>query len=277
MYEESTVNRALPRVTLVTAVFNGERYFRETLASIRAMRYPNLEYIVCDGGSTDGTLEILEANRDIISHLIVGKDKGMYDALAKGFAKGTGEIFGWIGCDDLLMPWCLSTIVTFMDQTPGCQWVTGIPAIIDAESKLVWMAQVVPQYRREWIRRGWYSNVGLGPIQQECTYFTRKLYEQVGGLAQFSEKRYAGDFLLWRRLAEHAELHQIGVLLAGYRIHSSNLSGDGSNYRKEARSVRIPSGKLIGYMYSYFMFLWHRFHRHPRMADRLPKQALHVR
>lgn len=267
MNEECTIKSVLPKVTLVTAVLNGERFFKETLASVRAMRYANLEYIVCDGGSTDGTLEILEANRDIISQVIVGKDKGIYDALAKGFAQGTGDIFGWIGCDDLLMPWCLNCVVAFMNLVPDCKWLTGVPALFDGEGRMVAMAQVAPLYRRAWIRRRLYSSIGLGIIQQESTFFTRKLYEQVGGLSQFREMRNAGDFNLWCSFAEHAELYQTEVLLAGFRLHGANTTGDGSNYLKEAKAVRIPAGLLIGSTYSYMMFLWHRFRRRPRLVD----------
>jgi len=272
MNEELTVNAVFPRVTLVTAILNGELFFRDALASIRAMRYPNLEYIVCDGGSTDGTLEIVEANRDIISQVIVGKDKGMYDALAKGFAQGTGEIFGWIGCDDLLMPWCLSCVVTFMKLIPDCKWLTGIPAVFDAEGRMVAMAQVAPRYRRSWIRRRMYSFIGLGVIQQESTFFARTLYERTGGLSEFREMRNAGDFNLWCRFAEHAELYQTEVLLAGFRLHGANITGDGSNYLKEARAVRIPAGLFMGSTYSYLTFLWHRFRRRPRLGDLLVRK-----
>jgi glycosyltransferase involved in cell wall biosynthesis len=269
MDRDTDFNLPLPKITLVTPVFNGERFLKALLTSVREQHYPNLEYIVCDGGSSDGTLEILKANRDIITHLIVGKDKGMYDALAKGFARATGEIFGWIGCDDLLMPWCLNTMVSFMKQTPGCQWVTGIPAMFDEKSRLLWMAQVAPQYRRAWIRHRWYSPVGLGIIQQECTFFTRNLYENAGGLAQFSGMRMAGDFNLWCRFAEHAELYQTGVLLAGFRKHGHNISDDKTFYIDEANAVRIPGGKFIGYTYSYLNFLWNRFFRTQRLADLL--------
>jgi len=261
-----------PKISLVTPVFNGARFLEKTLASIRAQNYPNLDYIVCDGGSTDGTLEILESNRDLISHLIVGKDRGMYDALARGFARASGEILGWIGCDDLLMPWCLNCVAAYMRATSGCHWLTGIPAVFDKEGRLLWVAQVAPQYRRSWIRRRWYSSIGLGIIQQECTFFTRELYEKSGGLADCVLMRSAGDFDLWCRFARHASLHQTGVFLSGYRMHGNNLGGD-AGYLKEARAVRIPSGKIIGYTYSYIVFLWNRLRRKPRQADLLPDNS----
>jgi glycosyltransferase involved in cell wall biosynthesis len=268
--------KQLPRISLVTPIYNGAGFLQATLDSIRLQAYPNLEYIVCDGGSTDGTLEILEKNRDIITHLLVGKDRGMYDALAKGFSRATGDIFGWIGCDDLLMPWSFRCVAQYVQQTPECEWLTGIPALFDATGRLLWMAQVAPRYRRAWIKRRWYSPIGLGVIQQESTFFSRKLYERSGGLGPCVGMRNAGDFDLWCRFAAHTQLHQTGVLLAGYRLHGGNLTGDGFNYYKEARAVRIRGGRLIGYSYSYLSFLFERFSHQRRLADCLPQPPVRL-
>jgi len=245
----------------VTAVYNGARFLPETLASIRAQQYANLEYIVCDGGSTDATMEILRANRDMISVLISEKDKGMYDALNKGFSKATGQIFGWIGADDLLMPWCLRTVANHFSSKPGSQWVTGIPTRFDADGNMTWVSPVIPQYRRYWIQRRWYSGFGLGVIQQESTFFRRELFDRSGGLQTCINMKNAGDFDLWCRFAEHAELEQLGIYIAGYRQHGANITGDGSNYFKEARTVRIPGGLLLGDSYSYLGLFLRRLSR----------------
>jgi glycosyltransferase involved in cell wall biosynthesis len=226
-----------------------------------------LEYIVCDAGSTDGSWELVEANRDLVTHAIREPDKGMYDALMKGFSRATGEILGWINSDDLLMPWCLSCVGTYFNSVPNCQWLTGMPSLFNSAGQMVWVAQVAPRYRRGWIRRGWYSGRGMGPIQQESTFFRRSLFEQVGGLDR--TLRLAGDFDLWRRFAAHAELHQVGTVLAGFRLHGRNLTTNIDSYYKEARAVRIPGGKLIGATYSYFSFLAQRWSKAPRLDDML--------
>jgi glycosyltransferase involved in cell wall biosynthesis len=251
----------LPKISLVTPIYNGAQFLEKTLAGIRAQKYPNFEYIVCDGGSTDGTLEILKANRDMISQLIVGKDKGMYDALAKGFSVATGDILGWLGCDDLLMPWCLRCVGEYMRDHPEARWVTGIPCRFDGEDRLTWVQPVTPYYRRSWINRRWYSPIGLGVIQQESTFFSRQLYEMAGGLAKCDWMRNAGDFDLWCRFAGHAELHQLGIMLAGYRLHGNNITGDGSNYYREARAVKIPGGRVLGDAHSLAMQTWFKFKR----------------
>lgn len=256
-----------PRITLVTPVFNGAAHLRAMLASIRAQNYPNLEYIVCDGGSTDGTLAILEENQDLINHLMVGKDRGMYDALNKGFANASGELLGWINADDQLLPWCLQCVATYFQATPGCEWLTGIPAIFDAEGRMAWVANVAPYYRRQWIARGWYSGLGLGVIQQECTFWRRDLFDRVGRLN--AELRWGGDLDLWRRFAASgAELHQIGSVIAGFRQHGKNASAQfAQRYYEEGGAKCIPGGRLLGYTYSFIRFLLDRNAGRKRLGE----------
>lgn len=261
----------IPRISLITPVFNGRAYLAQTLQSIRAQRATDLEYIVCDGGSTDGSWELIEANRDIITHAIRGPDSGMYDALMKGFARATGDILGWINADDIMMPWCLDCVRTYLGRVPECRWLTGVPSLFNGDGQMVWVAQVAPRYRRAWIRRGWYSGRGLGPIQQESTFFRRDLFEQVGGLDR--SLRLAGDFDLWRRFAAHAELHQVGTVLAGFRLHGKNLTSNIDAYYREAGAVRIPAGKLVGATYSYLSFLFQRWTKAPRLDRMLLDQV----
>jgi glycosyltransferase involved in cell wall biosynthesis len=250
-----------PKISLVTAVYNGARFLPETLASIRAQNYPNLEYIVYDGGSTDGTLEILQQNRDLIHVLVSEKDQGMYDALNKGFGRASGKIFGWLGADDLLMPWCLRTVADYFNKNSGCQWVTGIPTKFDANGNMIWVNPVTPRYRRAWIRRRWYSSFGLGVIQQESTFFKRELYEKAGGLQACASLKIAGDFDLWCRFAEYADLHQIGVFLAGYRYHGANAGASFAKYIEEGRITKIPCGLTLGDCYSFATMLTNKLRR----------------
>jgi glycosyltransferase involved in cell wall biosynthesis len=261
------MSKPLPKVSLVTPIFNGAKYLPEVLASIRAQNYPGLEYIVCDGGSTDGTIAILEANRDLISHLLIGKDRGMYDAINKGFKIAQGEVLGWINSDDVLMPWCLRCVGEYFRAVPECEWVTGIPSVMDAESRLAWVANVAPQYRRQWIAKGWYSGLGLGTIQQESTFFSRTLLNRVGGLN--ADLKWGGDLDLWRRFAKSgANLHQAGTVLSGFRQHGSNASAvHSARYYSEGGAKRIPGGRLIGYSYSFLRLLIDRSSGRRRLLD----------
>lgn len=90
------------KVTIITVVFNGEKYIKDCIDSILYQDYKNIEYVVIDGGSTDGTLSIIESYRSKIHYFISEKDKGMYDALNKGIKAATGDIIGILNADDML-------------------------------------------------------------------------------------------------------------------------------------------------------------------------------
>lgn len=133
---------------------------------------------------------------------------------------------------------------------------------------MVWTPLAAPHYRRKWIERGWYGPRGLGPIQQESTFFRRRLYEHVGGLN--TRYRLAGDFDLWRRFARHAELHQLGAVVGGFRFHGSNLSGDLNAYCDEAGGPRIPLGATMGILYSFLTGCVGRVKAKRRLKTALP-------
>ena len=96
-----TNNQTTPLVSIITVVFNGEKYLAQTIESIAAQSYNNLEYIIIDGGSTDGTREIIKQYEHIIERWISESDRGLYDAMNKGIALATGEIIGILNSDDL--------------------------------------------------------------------------------------------------------------------------------------------------------------------------------
>ena len=184
---------------MVMPVLNGARYLDEALASVRNQKHLQLDFRVRDGGSKDGSLEILRANSNWITSVDVGSDKGMYDALASEYRSSTADIFGWLNADDILLSGALQLVELFFRSNPQCEWLTGIPAVADANGRLAWVAHVAPYYRRQWLARGWYSDIGLGTFQQECTFWRRSLYERVGGLNP--SLRWGGDLDLWRRFA----------------------------------------------------------------------------
>src|SRR5690348_892777 len=118
-----------PKISLVTPVFNSARYIEQTIRSVLAQDYPNLEYFIIDGGSTDGTLDIIRRYESQISGWLSEPDQGMYDALNKGFARTTGEILGWISATDMLHTGGLRVVGSVFRQFPNVEWVTGRPTV----------------------------------------------------------------------------------------------------------------------------------------------------
>jgi glycosyltransferase involved in cell wall biosynthesis len=205
-----------PRIALVTPVFNSGKYIEQTIWSVLAQNYPNLDYFIVDGGSTDNTLDVIRKYEDKISGWISEPDNGMYDAINKGFARTTGEIMGWISATDMLQLNGLSVVGSVFRSLPEVEWITGLPTILSDEGMTI---AVLPQTR--WSR--WRFLAGANrTIQQESTFWGRKLWEKAGGQVDAS-RRYAMDFELWVRFFRHAQIYPVDALIGGFRIHGDSL------------------------------------------------------
>jgi len=116
-----------PKITVVTAVYNGEEYLEATLRSVLNQGYPNLEYIVVDDGSTDGTAEIIARYAGELSAQVRQENQGLYAALNAGFARSSGEIMGWLNSSDMLQVNGLFTVGSIFREMREVEWVTGRP------------------------------------------------------------------------------------------------------------------------------------------------------
>jgi hypothetical protein len=206
-----------PRISLVTAVYNGENYLDATIRSILAQQYPNLEHIVVDGGSTDGTLDIIRKYESQIAWWISEPDKGVYDALNKGFARATGEILGWLNSSDMLHTNGLFAVGNVFSTFPEVDWITGRATYFCSEG---WPC--VAMDLRRWSRYRFLAGANHY-IQQESTFWRRSLWERAGGTLS-TEFRAEGDFELWVRFFRHAKLYTVDALIGGWRYHDDSLS-----------------------------------------------------
>ena len=118
-----------PKITIVTPVYNCAEYIEETIKSVLTQNYKNIEYIIVDGGSNDGTCKIIEKYSKKLNSFIIEKDQGMYDALYKGFKMATGKYLAWLNADDLYFENCISKTIELMEKN-NYQWINGISATL---------------------------------------------------------------------------------------------------------------------------------------------------
>ena len=160
------------KITIVTAVYNGEKYIEECIKSIMNQTYQNFEHIIMDGGSTDNTLEIAKKYEKLYNVKIYSrKDNGMYDAIANGFELATGDILCWLNSDDMLMPWAFEVMQKVISETKA-QWCMGFPTYWN-DNNISRCQFRISTYTRMAIKAGLHDGRILPFIQQESTFSTK--------------------------------------------------------------------------------------------------------
>ncbi len=249
-----------PLVSIVTPSYNSSEYIEQNITSIINQTYDNIEHIIVDGGSEDGTTQIIQQyEEDYNLTWISEPDEGMYDAIEKGFDLASGEIFAWLNTDDMYLPWAAEVAVDHLSQE-STEWIIGHPADWDESGVLYYVNPLRPYYRREWIEKGWYHGRALGWMQQESMFWTADLWDKKGGFP--SGIKLAGDYFLWQQFAERAELEQIGTVISGFRTHENQLTSDMSKYYSEIPETgslpKIISSLYLQNLYSlYFIIRGH--------------------
>jgi glycosyltransferase involved in cell wall biosynthesis len=237
----------------VTPTFNCAHYIKETLESVRAQTDGDWIHFLVDGGSTDGTLPLLQqaAESDPRRRVISGPDAGLFDALFTGFDQAaadgivdSGTVCVWLNGDDLLMPWAFARLRQAFDES-GAEWITAIPSHWDASGRLAFVSPYHCWYPRWLIRAGQFNGRSLGWIQQESTFFTYGLLSTVSpdAVATIRLQKNSGEFLLWREFAKHSSPTPLMTVVAGFRQHTTNSSSTNMEryYSEiEASGVWIP-------------------------------------
>lgn len=215
------------KVSVVLPCFNMVDYIEETLQSIvnqkgRSIHY-EIELVVVDGGSTDGTLDIINRYTQHVNHILVGKDRGQYDAINLGFTYCTGDVFCWINADDVLHLSAFKTVVSILSNNPQVEWITGIRSHINESSELIrYGNRSITSNSSSLIRNGLFHSKSLGYLMQEGMFWTKSLWTRSGGLN--IEYKYAADYDLWIRFSSLADLYEVSVPLASFRIRKNQRS-----------------------------------------------------
>jgi len=199
-------------VSIVTPSYNQASFLEATIRSVLEQDYPNIEYIIVDGGSTDGSMEIIRRYSDRLSWWVSEKDHGQTDAINKGFAHAKGEILAWINSDDTYESGAVSAAVEFLRGRPEVGLVYANTNFIDEKGRVIGRFPAAQtDYRR--LKRGYVH------IPQQSAFFRTDLWHKVGPLDP--SFYFAMDYDLWVRLARLAPVEYVPYLWANFRLHSS--------------------------------------------------------
>ena len=202
----------LPLVSIVTPSFNQARFLETTIQSVLAQSYPHLEYIIVDGGSTDGSLDIIRKYSGRLAWWTSEKDKGQTDALNKGFAHAKGNIFAWLNSDDTYQPGSVASAVEYFHENSQLGLVYGDAQYINESGGVIGKFPAA-QTDIQRLRQGYVH------IPQQASFFRGDLWRTVGPLDP--SFYFAMDYDLWVRIAARAQVKYVPQTWANFRLHAA--------------------------------------------------------
>lgn len=210
----------LPRITIITPSFNQADYLEQTINSVLDQGYPNLEYMIFDGGSTDHSVEVIKKYEDRLDYWESQSDEGQSHAINKGLARASGEIVNWLNSDDYYEPGSLHSVAeSFTD--PGVKVVCGRSRIVSADGRLLHHSNGTDVYPDDLAR-----TIGWARIDQPETFFRKVAMEEIGPLNQ--ELKYVMDKDWWIRFLIRfgmEGIHSTDHCLVNFRLHDQSKTG----------------------------------------------------
>lgn len=240
-----------PRISVVTLSFNQAPFLEAALTSLHDQAYPNLEHIVVDPGSKDGSRDILEQWRPRLATLILSPDDGPADGLNKGFAAATGDIFFYLNADDLALPNSLATAAAYFTANPGLGQLLGQGCIINRAGAVV---------RTTGCSRLSLADFGHGAMTylQQAHYFSRDAFTAAGGFNPKNRTCWDAELLIDMTLAGVPALN-VPDQLGAFRLYGDTITGSGRMATQMAQDRARVKEKALG--------------RPPRQLDRLEASA----
>src|SRR5512136_332728 len=229
---------SLPTVSIITPSFNQAHFIEETIRSVLAQDYPNLEYIIVDGGSTDGSVEIIQKYAGHLAWWVSEKDRGHADALNKGFAHASGDVLAWLNSDDTYFPRAVAEAAGYLVDHPEVGMVYGDANLIDDAGQTIGKFAARQTDYRRMLR-------GSVHIPQATTFFRADIWRQVGplDLSLF----FSFDYDLWVKIAKVSKVLYIPKRWAKFRIHDDGktIINDDRCYPDMLRVLQREGGSWL--------------------------------
>ncbi len=251
-----------PKISVVTPSFNQAQFLEETINSVLSQNYPNLEYIVVDGKSTDGSHDIIKKYQNRLTWMACS-DKNQTDAINIGFRKATGDILAYLNSDDLYLPNTLEVVAKTFTENRGLMWVTGDCIIVNQDG--VEINTLIRHYKNFLSKLNNCEVLAVANyISQPSTFVSKKIYETIGPLDEDLE--YNMDFDYWLRCYRVQKPEILANALSKFRVHNNSKGfskiktqlseGTGVIKRLSFRKTTVCAKKLhdnaVLYLYKKF-------------------------
>ena len=228
-----------PTISLVTPSFNQVDLIGAAISSVLDQNYPELEYVVIDGGSTDGSTDVIARYADRLTYWVSEPDDGHYPAVNKGFAKTTGEIMGYLNGDDLLLPGSLDLIAEIFATHPDIRWITAAHMAVDSKGRPVGLTAPI-----RWSRWHIITTGERRSLPQESTYWRRSLWDEAGGHLDESFP-LAADYELWARFSRYDTPVSVRAPLACFRhVQGQRSIALADRYAEEVEAIQARESTL---------------------------------
>lgn len=263
---------SLPKISVITPSYNQAKFIEQTIRSVLLQEYPNLEYIIIDGGSNDGSVEIIRKYEPWLAYWVSEPDRGQSHAINKGFERATGEILCWLNSDDYYLPNALLTVGGLLAENTGSYALTGHCLKIYQDGRPAVKLEGHYESRRRLLQfwRGY-------QMHQPATFWRREVFEKTGWLDE--ELHLIMDFDYWARISEHFDFVNVDRALVCCNYHEEAKTGDDyrsyhAELKKHAR--RYWGSRLSSEFWSLRFAMLNHFNLQPvkREAARLIKQAI---